>query len=314
MELIDDSEFWRHQSDGLAIFMTEGFFRKYTVPIIFEEFNYISNEFYVKLLLPLFSEDDHFYLLILKADKVLLYEETRYSITKIDIKDLVPLRVEDVVGYDYEQKNLQFRTQQGNSGAGMYHGHGEGKDDAKNELLRYFRAVNKGLMTILNDNQTLPLVVACLDFYFPIYKEINTYQNIFPQHLSGDMGAIDVLLLHEKAVNLLSPLFKKERQEKLNLFSQFQGTQRTSSDLKEILTAALSGKIDTLFMKSRTDIFGIYNPEKMKMDIHETHQAPNISLMNFAAAEVFSRGGRVFLMEKEDMPDFFSTINALYSY
>jgi len=314
MELVDDSEFWRHQSDGLVIFITNGFFRKYTVPINFEKFNYISNEFYVKPLMQLFSEDDYFYLLILKADKVLLYKETRYSITKIDIKDLVPSQVEDVVGYDYEQKNLQFRTQQGNSGAGMYHGHGEGKDDEKNELLRYFRAVNNGLMTILNADQTLPMVIACLDFHFPIYKEINSYQNIFPQHLSSNMGDIDVLLLHEKALNLLSPLFKKEREEKINLFSQFQGTERTSSDLKEILTAAISGKIDTLFMESRADIFGIYNPEKMKMVIYETHQTPNISLMNFAAAEVFSRGGRVFLMEKEDMPDFFSTVNALYRY
>jgi len=33
--LIEDGEFWRHQSDGLAIFVAADVFRKFTVPISF---------------------------------------------------------------------------------------------------------------------------------------------------------------------------------------------------------------------------------------------------------------------------------------
>jgi DNA polymerase II large subunit len=81
------------------------------LPLNFEEFSYVSNEFYLKPLMPVFNDDGLFYLLTLKADEVKFYEGMRDSITEIRIEDLVPSRIEDRVGYDHEQKNLQFRTQ-----------------------------------------------------------------------------------------------------------------------------------------------------------------------------------------------------------
>ena len=103
-DLVNDSEFWRHQSDGLAIFLSDDIFEKHTLPIYFEEFNYLSTEFYLKPLMPLFNGDGWFYLLTLKMDDVKFYEGTRYSITEIKVFDLVPSQLEDRVGYDYEQK------------------------------------------------------------------------------------------------------------------------------------------------------------------------------------------------------------------
>src|SRR5690606_32509968 len=185
-ELLNNSLVCRHLSDGLALFISTDFFRKYTVPVYFEEFNYVSTEFYLNPLMPLFHEAEQFYLLTLKMDEVKLYEGSKYSITEIKVDDLVPSQLEDRVGYDYEEKSVQFRSQQGNNGEGMFHGHGKQNSDDKNELLRYFRAVNDGLLEVLNDGRTLPLVVACLDFHFPIYKEANTYQNLYPNHISGN--------------------------------------------------------------------------------------------------------------------------------
>ncbi|MEZ4690265.1 MAG: hypothetical protein R3A12_08800 [Ignavibacteria bacterium] len=60
----------------------------------FEEFSYVSNEFYLKPLMPFFNDDGMFYLLTLKADEVKFYEGARDSITEIRIDDLVPSRIE----------------------------------------------------------------------------------------------------------------------------------------------------------------------------------------------------------------------------
>jgi hypothetical protein len=54
-ELLNDSEFWRHQSDGLAIFRSDNFFRKYTLPVHFETFNYVANGFYLNPSCPCLS-------------------------------------------------------------------------------------------------------------------------------------------------------------------------------------------------------------------------------------------------------------------
>jgi len=151
--LVDDSDFWRHQSDGLAIFLTEDIFKKYTVPVHFEAFNYVANEFYLKPLMPLFNGNGMFYILALKNDNVAFYEATRHSIVELELPDEVPEQLEDRVGYDHEQKSLQYRSeQQGSKSAAMYHGHGEGSAEEQNELKRYFRAIDKGLMTMLHDN------------------------------------------------------------------------------------------------------------------------------------------------------------------
>lgn len=310
-ELMEDKGFWRHQSDGLAIFIANGFFHKHTLPIRFEAFNYVSNEFYLKPLMPMFAGDGRFFILSLNQGEVNFYEGSRHSITEVYIDDLTPSRLEERVGFDYKEKSLQFRSQQEGQGNAIFHGQGANDED-KNEILRYFRAINDGLMTMLHD-ETPPMVVACLDHLFPIYQKVNDYKEMLDKHISGNPSNMDWHTLHEKAWSIVQPHFDKERQEKIEQFKQLEGTQ-ASSTVDQVVPAALNGKVDTLFLQNSTDIWGIYQPEKNKVEVHKEHNAPNVSLMNLAAINVFQQGGKVYLMEEEDMPDSMSEINALYRY
>ena len=313
-DVINDSVFWRHQSDGLAIFLSENIFRNYTLPVYFEEFNYVSNEFYLKPVIPLLNGDGLFHLLTLKKDEVKLYEGARHSITEISIEDCVPSRLEERVGYDYEQESLQFRTQQGNKGVGSYHGHEDNDSTEKTELMQFFRAVDSGLMTILNVDQNIPLIVCCLDYYFPIYQKVNTYKTLFPKHISGSPDDKDVTLMHEEAWELLHSHFNKNRKEKQDKFAELYGTGKASAEIENIIPAAFEGKVDTLFLENRADIFGIYNPSTKEIRTEESHHPPNVSLMNLLAMMVLKNGGTVYLQEKENMPAGASKVNALYRY
>ncbi len=312
--LVNDGEFWRHQSDGLAVFCSEKVFKKYTVPVRFNEFYSVSNEFYLKPLMPLFNGDGRFYLLTLKADAVSFYEGTRYYITEIEVDDLTPSRLEDVVGYDFEQKSLQFRTQQGNQGAGSFHGHAKSDEKAKTELLQYFRAIDKGLMKLLHDDQKTPLVVACIDYHFPIYKEASSYQNLYPKHISGNPADMDSIELHERAWDLLKSHFSRKRQDKKAQYLELQKSGKTSSNLLEIMPATLLGKVDTLFLEKNGEIFGTFDPETGETKILNGENTSGMSLLNLAAIKVFEQGGKVFLEEKETLPDSSSKINALFRY
>lgn len=313
-ELIQDGEFWRHQSDGLALFISENVCKKYTVPLKFSDSVYISNEFYVKPLMPLFNGDGRFYLLTLKADAVGFYEGTRHSITKIEVDDLTPSRLEDVVGYDFEQKSLQFRTQQGNQGAGSFHGHAKSDEKAKTELLQYFRAIDKGLMKLLHDDQTPPLVVASLDYHFPIYKEANSYKNLYPRHVSGNPADMDALELHQRAWELMKSHFSRKRQDKKLRYLEWQKSGKTSSNLNEILPAAAQGKVDTLFIEKNKDILGTFYPENGETRVLNGESSTGTLLLNHAAIKVFEQGGKVFLEDRDNLPDSSSEINALFRY
>ena len=52
-ELRWNKDFWQHQSEGLAIFLSNDFFEKYRLPARFEELLIITNSFHIKPLLPL---------------------------------------------------------------------------------------------------------------------------------------------------------------------------------------------------------------------------------------------------------------------
>jgi hypothetical protein len=45
-ELLDDSVFWRHQSDGLAVFLSRGVFRYYRLPLNFEDLVVVADRYY----------------------------------------------------------------------------------------------------------------------------------------------------------------------------------------------------------------------------------------------------------------------------
>ena len=313
-ELIDDSSFWREQSDGLAIFIADNFFRKYTLPIYFKEFSCVSNLFYLKPLIPMFVGDGEYYLMLLELDNVALYECSRHSFTEINIADLIPEKKQDRVGYDYEEKNLQFRTQQAGSGQVMYHGQEAATGKRKNEVKKYLRAINYGLTSILN-NKNKPLLLITQDYLFDIYKGVNSYSNLFEKNIKFNLDAFDIIEVHELSWETMAPIFDQKRKDKTVLFLEEQGTGKTALGIELILPAAFNGKIDTLFCENMTDIFGSYKEENDILIITKDEENNHIiSLMNLAVIKTFLNGGEVFLLDKEDMPNSNSKINALYRY
>ncbi|SMO40266.1 hypothetical protein SAMN06265379_101544 [Saccharicrinis carchari] len=313
-QLIDDTSFWREQSDGLAIFIADGFLKIYSLPIYFKEFNYISNSFYLKPLMPMFVGDGSFYLLMLERSNVKLYECTQHSLTEIRIEDLIPETKQDRVGYDYEQKNLQFRTGQGGSGQAMYHGQEAATGKRENEIKKYMRAINDGLAPLFRE-ENKPMVIAAQRPLFDTYREVNTYPNVMEENLNVDFSDTDIFEAHELAWEMVAPVFDQKRKDKIALFFEVQGTGKTAIGIDKIIPAAIDGRIDALFCENKSDIFGNYKEENNAIVVTQSEEVANTkSLMNVAAIKTFLNGGDVYLLDKEEMPNPNSRINALYRY
>ncbi len=317
-KLIENGDFWRHQSDGLAVFVSENVFEYYTLPINFEEYHYIGKEFYLKPLVPMFSGHGKFFILEIQPDKVAFYEATNYSITPIEIEDLTPDRLEDRVGYDYEEKHRKHKTQRSNigansSGTSTQHGYEPASRDRKDEFQRFFRAVDQGIDKIIH-NETVPLIVACEDYLFPIYQEANTYNNLYGKCVPGNPNDNrHILELHAKAVDQLRPYFENEKEEKMEAFKE-EVPEKTSTSITDILPSIYEGKVDTLFLENREDVFGTFNEENMRVKVENGQTANNTSLMNLAAKKVIEQGGSVYLIEPAFMPEKDSKMSALLRY
>lgn len=311
-QLLEDKNFWRHQSDGLAIFIGHNFFEKFSVPVNFEPMAHISDIFYLKPLVPLFTGDGRFYILSLQMDRVQLFEATKYDINELNIEEMVPSQLEDRVGFDYEEKNSKHQSVA--QGASVSHGYGGAERDRKNEFLRFFRAVDKGLHPLLREEKA-PLIVSCQDYLFPIYQEANTYQHLYDKCVPGNPSDFENRkALHQKAWEQIEPYFDKEKEQKMHQFREFN-PGRTSKNIKEIIPAIFEGKVDTLFLQDKEDLWGNYNPDMASVEITDNSNGHGkLSLMNLAAVKVIEQGGTVYLVDQAFMPDMSSKMNAVYRY
>jgi hypothetical protein len=313
-KLLDHEHFWRNQSDGLAVFTDGKDFYTYTLPVHFRQRTYVRDHYYMLPVLPYFSDDGIFYILSLSMQHVRLYECTKHSIAEIAVEDLTPGRLEDVVGYDYEQKSLQNRSGQGGESGAMFHGQGSGKDDKGIEREKFFRAVDQGVMQVLKD-QNAPLVLACVDEYYPVYQKVTSYAHLNGEHISGNPDEMDPLDLHEDGWLLVEEHFMGTRQEKLHALRDASAGPKASSDPREIIPAAVDRRIDTLFIEEDKDLFGVYDMENRAVELAEPgDRSYQASLYNMAAVHTLLNGGEVFISDSGEMPLQGTEINALLRY
>ncbi|MEP0132546.1 MAG: hypothetical protein ABJJ25_05950 [Eudoraea sp.] len=312
--LIFDLSLWRNPSEGLAIFLDrENGIRYYKLPLSFEIKTYVADHFYLIPLLPLFHNNGIYYLLELSRDYIKLYKGSRNNFRELQIKKIIPKQLEEVVGYDFEQNMLQYRTGHMMYPAGSFHGQGEGKEDEKKELVSFFRKVNQGVAKIISNKKT-PLILACTDELYPIYKKINSYHKLWDTNLSGDPEFKGANQLHKESWGLVQYYFETTMREKLAKFIDKFHTTKTSWQLSEIIPAAVKGKIDTLFVQQKEDVFGTYNSSKGCLILDSRKEMRNISLLNMAAICTFLQGGNVFFLEKEEMQVKNISMNALFRF
>jgi hypothetical protein len=303
-KLLEDQTFWQHQSDGFALFLSKDLFEIYRLPMEFEAITVVTDRFHIKPLLPFITSNARFYILTLSQRDVRLFQCTRQGIQEVEVEGM-PKGLSDALEYDDPEKQLQFHTGAGGPGGkrpAIFHGHGVGTDDAKDRILRYFRQVDKGLYAVMHD-ETSPLVLAGVDYLLPIYREANSYPHLLEQGISGNPDEMDEKELHNRAWALVKPYVKKAQEEAARRYQDFVGTGRTSKDLKEIVSAAVHGRIAVLFLAKGIQQWGRFGPENGRVEVHQTQKPGDEDLLDLAAAQTLLKGGEVYVVDEKKVPE-----------
>lgn len=301
---LDNNQFWQHQSDGLAIFISSNVFRYYCLPLNFEELVVVTDRFHLKPLLPLLTGDGIFYILALSQNQVRLLQGTRYSVSEVELEN-VPQSIAEALKYDDPEKQFQFHTgtpQFGGERAGMFHGQGAGNDEQKDKLLRYFRKVNRGLEELLK-NQKSPLILAGVDYLLPIYKEANTYPDLMEQGITGNPEELKAEELHSSAWNIVQPYFGQAQQDVVNHYQELMGTGQTANAIQDVVPAAYYQRVESLLVPVGVQQWGLFNPGTNEIQLHQTHEPGDEDLIDFAAIHTLFNGGTVYTVEPEIVPN-----------
>jgi hypothetical protein len=303
--LLDDPYFWSHQFEGLAVFMTAADFHWYRLPFKVEELLIIAGAYYIKPVLPLFTNNGHYYILAISQDQVRLFEGTRHSVGQIDLPDGTPQSLDEALQLDDQQKHLQFRTgtAQGGMRDGMFHGQGPGDEESKVLIEHYLNLVDHGLKKIFRQQQA-PLILAGVDYLLPIYRKVSEYANIMPEGITGSPEHLRPEELQEQAWPIVEAYFLQELQSAVNQYGQLAGTEKGSNDIAEVVSAAFSGRVDKLVLAVDAQVWGSLNSDTGQVSIDPEGQIShnNLALLDFAAMKTLQNGGTVYGLSQAEMP------------
>ena len=311
-ELVKDGAFWRKQSDGLAIFASGDWFKTFRLPISFTPTHYIGSGFYLVPLVRELNGSNPFYLLSLELENIRLFRGSRFGLDEIPLEGHIPERLEDRVGYDFEQKGLQARSQSPGSGKSGYHGHAESDWDRKDEILRYFRSIDKGLVPLMDTK--LPLIIASQEYLAAMFREVSSFANIQEEVLVTNLSEASLAKFHEDAMEILQPLLEAGLKEKWADFSQLHGTGRATAQLDAILSAGVAGRIDTLFLARGAELWGTFDDQNLEVHTVDRPSSAAESLVNRAVRLTLKHGGEVYERDPSDMPGTNLPVAALYRY
>ncbi len=302
-DLLDDIEFWNHQSEGLAVFFSPGEFRRYRIPVQVQDLEIISQRYYIKPLLSLMSGDGRFFLLALDQKLIKLYQGSKYSINEVKLPKDTLLSLKDYLQFEEADKSYQLYG--GSTGEGtIFFTHGSvGMDAAvhKEKILEFFRLVSKGVYRVIK-NENAPLVLAGVEYLIPLYKETNSYPYTAGESLDINPEGLKNGELHHLAWEAVHPIFERNRLKAFKQYEQFSGNGRASSNIQEILKAAFSKRVDSLFVNKDAQLWGTYNRDEDTVVVDGIPNDSNEELLDLAAVHTFVNNGSVFVLGKDKMP------------
>ncbi len=318
--LLKDTLFWKHQQDGLALFLASDNFHYYHLPFHVEEQFIIARSYYIKPVLPLFTNNGHYYILAISQNEVRLFEGTRHSVGQIDLPEGTPESLEEALQFDDPEKQLQFHsgtsssTAQGGIRSGMFHGQGPGDEEQRVRIERYLNLVDQGLKEIFREQQA-PLVLAGVDYLLPIYRKASEYAHIMPEGITGSPEHLSSKVLQKRAWPIVEPYFRQATEEIVAQYQQLAGTDKATDEIEQIVAAAFYGRIDKLLLAIGAELWGSFNRDTGQV----THfqEAPSkeddLPLLDFATMQTLQNGGTVYALSQDEMPTK-SPVTAILRY
>ena len=308
-ERIDDYEFWQHQEDGIAFFLADGEFHEALLPVEPPELTVVAPRFHVKPLMPIITENNRFWALVVSLQNVRLFRATRYGIDEAELPDDTPTSMEEFDKYEAFEKSGHFETVQkrGPSNKGdqaIHYGTGDADVEAsrRERLLRFFRQVDNGVREVVAGSEE-PLLFMGVDYLFPLYKEANKYPHIFDQSAEGNPDRWDAGEIHERAWKVVGPTFDQDRIEVLQRYKHLTGTDNVSAALEKIVPAAAEGRVDTLIVGLGAHRWGEFDEANRSVKIFDAFTTDSYDLLDFAAFQTVRNGGTVYAIPDDHVPD-----------
>jgi hypothetical protein len=302
-KLLDDDAFWRETERGLAVWLSplEQYWLK--SQFAFRDSVTVGDRFRIRALAPLWGMEAVGFVLALSQDHVRLYRVTPRQCELQSVPNL-PTNLREALNEISVDRGAQCHTV-GRSAkrkqTAVFHAQGAGHDTEKTDLGEYCRQIAKAVSAYL-DPAKAPLLLACVEYLAPVYREANQYATLLPEVIPGNPD----YLTNQQVVDFAWPIFQshfdREVSRQLARFQDLRGTERSIADTAGIVSAALEGRVDQLFFDDRQDIWGRYDDAYGVVDVHDVPASTDVELVDLAVAATLRHRGNVRAIDPDRLP------------
>lgn len=301
--LLTDVPFWKSLNTALAMFLSKDDLRYFWLPVEVKDLVTFSERFHIKPLIQFFSGEEQYYLLALSQKKVRFFRGSRYSLDQLEIEDL-PSGLKEGLKYEEREKTLQrvHGTPGGKAGkGGLSPAHGAGYELTKDDILKYFKMVDKAIRNAVDDTK-IPLLVAAVESEISLFNRITAYPSVVGKGIPGNSDNLPSHELHCRSMEIMGPFFKEKEEKAIREYNEKVGSGRTAEDIKQLISMAPEGRIQTFFVARDCRQWGHYDPSRDRMEIHNEKLKGDQDLLDLAAYHTILAGGTVYVVDPERVP------------
>jgi hypothetical protein len=302
-DLLDDGEFWRHQGDGLAVYLSRGWSRHLRLPFDLPELAVVSGRFHVRPLFGGLWPDQRFYLLALSQGQNRLFEGSRYRLEPRELPHDAPQGIDDWLQYIDAERQLQAKVgpRRDVGRVAIFHGHGEGGDAEDERVVEYLRQVDAAVTAVLRDTKP-PLVLAGLEQVRALYRDVTRYGHLLDEGVDGNPDGLNPDELHSAAWPLVEGVALQRQRRDLDRYGEAAAKGKVVRGLQDVVLAAVEGRVEALFVPRDELRWGRFDAETAKVHVHDEPETGDEDLLDRAALETYRTAGFIYSLSREQMP------------
>ncbi len=287
-DLRDDDDFWFHQANSLAVFVTPEQLHTYRLPNRLTEMVQVSDRFHLKPLLRAVSVPQHAFVLALAENEVRLIEVTG-----------------DLPAREVRVANMPKTAADANHTASVNSRSASGRihaDEGQKILLRNFsRKVDAALRPLLS-GRTEPLILAATEPLRSIYRSVNSYAHLADQMIEMSPVQTTPAALAEAARPILDALHRDTIKAFHERFSARESDGRATTDVAHAGRAATFGAVDTLLVDIDDAVLGLVDEDSGAVTFDRDPNALSYGVVDEIAGRVLTTGGKVLGVRRNEIP------------
>jgi hypothetical protein len=312
--LANDSAFWNHGQDGLAVFAAADMFRVYPLPRSVPERTFVADGFHIKPLLRILQSADRFHILGLNRREACLFAGSRDGIAEIDLQPGVGRMVTDMPVGDVDTSVPATRVYAWTLGAPTTRqGTDATQDVVDHDTDRFFRIVDQAVIAHHSQPGGLPLLLAALPEYHHRFRAISSNPQLIDIALDVYPDAISRKALCERAWQAMRPRYLQRIAALADAYQVAKAREQATDDVRRAAEAAVAGRVATLMLEADRMMAGRIDAASGAVTFVDNDNGDVDDVLDDLGEQVLRNGGEVVVVPIERMPST-TGIAATYRY